>query len=123
MTNSYVKYDKTKNRIYIVLEGSFDLSEVTRINKEYARVIKEASPDFTVLSDVSKYIPGSDEVQKIHANSIKMAGEAGVAKVARVVGNTPLGGMQIIRIAHKEVSYPSKNFKTIKEAEEYLDND
>lgn len=122
MTKSYVRYDDLKNRIYLFLEGSHDITEATRMKNEYIKAIQKAKPNFTVLADLSTYIPGSNEVQQIHAEAVKFAEKGGVAKVARIVGNTPLGGMQISRIARKEVKYPSKSFMSVEEAEDYLDN-
>ena len=52
-----------------------------------------------------------------------MDSAAGVSKIARVVGETPLGGLQIRRIARSEGGYPSANFAPKEEAELYLDED
>lgn len=121
MTESYAKYDNEKNRIYLVLEGSHDLAEAQRMKNEYAKAIEMARPRFTVLADLRDYTPGFEEVQKVHASAVHLAEEAGVSKVARVTGQTPLGEMQVSRIAKKEVHYPSKSFVTVEEAEKFLD--
>jgi len=121
MTDSYVKYDEEKNRIYLVLKGSHDVMEAKRMRDEYAKAIEKARSGFTVLADLKNYTPGSEDVQKIHASAVHLAEEAGVSKVARVTGQTPLGEMQISRIAKKEASYPSKSFITVEEAEKFLD--
>lgn len=122
-TESYITYDALKNRIYLSLEGFHDLEEAVRLREEYEKAIAQCRPGFTVLADVSKYRPGSPEVQKVHAEAAKMAADAGVKKVARVVGETPLGGMQIDRIAKTEGHYPSAHFVTMEEAEAYLDSE
>lgn len=121
MTESYVKYDETKNRIYLFFEGTHDLLEAKRMRNEYAQAIELAGPGFTVLADFKNYTPGSKEVQEVHASAVHLAEEAGVSKVARVMGRTPLGEMQVSRIARKEVSYPSRSFETVEEAEKFLD--
>ncbi|MFO7891244.1 MAG: hypothetical protein R6V04_13010 [bacterium] len=121
MTKSYVKYDETKNRVYLVFKGTHDLLEATRMRNEYAQAIEQAHPGFTVLADFKDYKPGTKEVQEVHTSAVHLAEEAGVSKVARVMGETPLGEMQISRIASKEVSYPSKSFVTVEEAEKFLD--
>ena len=120
-TNSTVRVDSEKNRIYLYLEGFHDLEEATRIRDLYAQAIARCRPGFTVLADVSHYKPGAADVQEIHAQAIRAAEEAGVSKVARVVGKTPLGGMQIDRIARREAGYTSRNFATHEEAEAFLD--
>jgi nucleotide-binding universal stress UspA family protein len=120
-TNSNVRIDASKNRIYLVLEGFHDVEEALRMKKLYKSAIDSCKPGFTVLADVSAYKPGSDQVQAVHAEAVKLAEEAGVRKVARVVGEMPLGGMQINRIAKKEGHYQSAHFETLEEAEEFLD--
>ncbi len=120
-TNSTVRVDESKNRIYLVLEGFHDLEEALRMRNLYRDAIKRCKAGFTVLADVSRYKPGVPEVQKVHAEAVKMAERAGVSRVARVVGETPLGGMQIDRIAKSEGRYQSQNFQTVEEAERFLD--
>lgn len=120
-TKSTVRYDASKNRIYLTLEGSHDLAEARRMRDEYRKALLQAKPGFTVLADVSNYKPGTPEVQTIHSEAVHSAEVAGVTKVARYVGETPLGGMQINRIAKRDTSYASANFSSIEEAEDYLD--
>ncbi len=122
-TRSTVRLDGEKNRIYLYLEGFHDLEEATRMRDLYKDAIAACRPGFTVLADVSRYKPGHAEVQEIHAQAVKLAAEAGLSKVARVVGKTPLGGMQIDRIARSESKYEARNFATHKEAEAYLDEE
>ena len=122
-TKSMVEYDIAKNRIYIVLEGFHDVEEARRVKEAYREAAEILKPGFTVLSDVSKYVPGSEAVQKVHAEVAVIASKAGVGKVARVIGEKPLGGMQIKRISKANAGYDSKNFITREEAEDYLGDD
>jgi hypothetical protein len=50
-----------------------------------------------------------------------MAEQGGCRTVARVVGDSPLGAMQINRLAKTETSYPSEHCATDVEAEADLD--
>lgn len=120
-TKSRVEYDISKNRIYIVMEGSHDMDEATRLKEAYREATQVLKPGFTVLSDVSNYVPGSEDVQEVHAEVARIAKQAGVGKVARVIGERPLGGMQIKRITRHSGGYESRNFVTLEEAEDYLD--
>jgi len=122
-TNSTVRVDLYKNRIYLILVGYHDVEEATRIKDLYKKAIKSCRPGFTVLADVSDYKPGSSEIQAVHAEAITSAQNAGVRKVARVVGKKPLGGMQIERIAHDTGHYEAAHFETAEEAERYLDQE
>ena len=119
-TNSTVRVDTSKNRIYLVLEGFHDVEEALRMKKLYEEAIESCTPGFTVLADVSAYKPGSGEVQKVHEEAIRLAEDAGVRRVARVVGEMPLGGMQINRIARTKGHYESAHFETVEDAEEFL---
>ncbi|HHS14271.1 MAG TPA: hypothetical protein ENN03_10975 [bacterium] len=123
MTNSTIRVDEVRNRIYLVLEGYHDVEEALRLQDLYREAIGRCVPGFTVLADVSAYRPGSEEVQKIHEACVLMADKGGVSRVARVVGGTPLGGMQIQRIAREKTSYQSANFETVEEAEAFLDRE
>ncbi len=118
-----IKVDQIKNRIYVRLEGFHTLEEILKFKEEYKKAVAKCRPGFTVLTHAVNYKPGTPEVQKVHAECIKIDTEAGVSKVARVVGDTPLGGMQIDRLARtvSKYPYPAKNFKTKEEAEAYLD--
>lgn len=122
-TDSTIRTDILKNRIYLVLVGYHDIVEATRMKDLYKKAIDGCNPGFTVLVDVSGYKPGSGDVQRVHAEAAKAAKEAGVRKVARVVGSKPLGGMQIERIADEKGHYESAHFGTIEEAEAYLDEE
>ena len=120
-TDSDVRVDEKKNRIYLTLVGFHDLEEATRMRDLYAAAIRQCRPGFTVLADVSRYKPGSGDVQAVHAEAVNLAEAAGVSKVARVTGKSPLGAMQINRIARSEGHYESRNFAAVEEAEAYLD--
>ncbi|MFC1851511.1 hypothetical protein ACFL27_15045 [candidate division CSSED10-310 bacterium] len=123
LSKSRVRVDRLKNRIYLVLEGYHDLAEALRIKGLYKNAIAECRSGFTVLVDVSEYQPGPSEVQEVHAEAVQLAASAGVAKVARVVGQVPLGAMQLDRIARQKATYPAEHFETVQAAEAFLDRD
>jgi len=118
-----IVYDREKNRIYITAVGDWDIGHSDAFLKDYKEALAKTRPGFTVLSDVRAFMCSSDEVQQNHAAAIRMDAEAGVRKVARVVGAAPLAGFQIKRISRSVEDYESKNFVTLEEAEDYLDSD
>lgn len=122
-TDSTIRVDASKNRIYLKLVGFHDMEEAERMRDLYKEAIAQCQPGFTVLADVTKYKPGSDEVQGVHAEAIKAAEEAGVSRVARLVGEMPLGGMQISRIASSEGHYEAAHFESFAEAEKFLNGE
>lgn len=120
-TESTVRIDAKRNRVYLTLVGYQDVEEARRMRDLYTAAVQSMEPGFTVLVDVTRYKPGSPAVAEVHREAVRAAEEAGVRRVARVVGTAPLGGMQIERIARAEAQYESQNFATFEEAEAYLD--
>ncbi len=116
-----VNVDKMKNRIYIQTEGSLNIDEAKELEEAYRKAVRECRPGFTVLNDVAKLQPCLPEVQEILKEITEIASQAGVGRVARVVGDTPIAGLQIDRISKTQSHYHGESFKTIKEAEIYLD--
>ncbi len=122
-TDSTIRVDAAKNRIYLKLVGFHDVEEATRMRDLYGEAIAQCEPGFTVLADVSNYKPGSEEVQSVHAEAVKLAEDAGVSRVARLVGEMPLGGMQISRIASNKGHYEAAHFQSFEEAEKFLNGE
>lgn len=118
-----IRIDKSLNRIYLYFKGFMTPERAKELSDLYQDAISQCDPGFTVVSFSEDYNPSSPEVQEIIHKMTKMAEEGGVKKVARVVGEAPLGAIQIDRIAKSHTSYPSKHFKTLDEAEEYLNSD
>lgn len=123
MANELYRVDKLKNRIYLWFEGYMEIDRAKKLHDAYKEAIGKCSSGFTVVTFAENYKPSSQEVQDIVLKMTKMAENAGCRKVARVVGQTPLGGMQINRIAKKATTYPSRHFATVEEADDYLDSD
>lgn len=118
-----VRLDSAKNRIYIRFDGFMDKGRAQLLHDAYRDAIAQAQPGFTVVTYTEGYRPGGPEVQEIVTRMVRMAEQGGCRKVARVVGNSPLGAMQINRLAKTETRYPSKHFATDVEAEAYLDEE
>ena len=123
MAEYSTRIDREKNRIYITISGYLSREGAEKLKEEYRAAVSGCSPGFTVLTDAREFKPGSSEVQEIVTAMSVLDGEAGCRKVARVVGNKPLGGMQIDRLAKTVATYPARNFETVAEAEVYLDSD
>ena len=117
------RVDKDKNRIYIYFEGFLEEERARKLHDSYKNAIAQVKSGFTVLTYAENYKPGGPQVQEIVSRMVKMAEDAGCKKVARVIGATPLGGMQINRLAKVSTSYASRHFTTAEEAEAYLDSD
>jgi hypothetical protein len=119
-TDSSVRIDIMKNRIYLTMVGFHDLAEATRMADLYIEAMQKCEPGFSVLVDVSQYKPGAAAIEPVHARVAHAAKAAKIGRVARVVGSSPLGGMQIDRIVRTETDREAKHFATREEAEAYL---
>jgi hypothetical protein len=117
------RVDVSRNRIYFTIAGYLTVEQAERLRDEYRAAVLKCKPGFTVLTNVVDYKPGSREVQDLVISCAEIDGEAGCRRVARVVGDKPLGGMQIDRLASSVATYPARHFSTIEEAEAYLDSD
>jgi hypothetical protein len=122
MAQELYRINKIKNRIYLYFEGYMETDRAKKLHDAYKEAIEKCSPGFTVVTFTEDYKPSSEEVQDIVRTMTKMAEDAGCRKVARVVGQKPLGGMQIDRIAKTTTTYPSRHFSTVEEADAYLDS-
>lgn len=122
MREELVRIDKAKNRIYLYFEGFMEIDRARKLHDAYKEAISQCTPGFTVVTFAQDYKPGTPEVQDVVRNMTRMAQDAGCRKVARVVGRTPLGGMQINRIAKSQTTYPSRHFATVEDADAYLDS-
>lgn len=118
-----VQVDKAKNRIYLYFKGFMTPERARELRDLYKEAISQCEPGFTAVTFSEDYKPSSPEIQDIIHEMTTAADEGGIKKVARVTGDAPLGAMQIDRIAKSNTSYPSRHFRTLKEAEQYLDSD
>jgi len=123
MANYSTRVDYEKNRIYLYISGYLTLDTAKKLREEYRLAVSKCPSGFTVLTDVREFKPCSSEVQEIVTSMSVIDGGAGCRKVARVVGNKPLGGMQIDRLVKAVAAYPARHFETVQEAENYLDSD
>lgn len=115
-----VKYDITKNRMLIKLEGFITKEEAVNYTMACEEVFKKVKPNFTFLADLRnlKTLPQEsiDEIQKVRFSSIKHGGYKG----ATVLKDT-IVRMQTKRTANQIDGFNEEYFTDINEAEVYLD--
>jgi len=120
--SEWTSINREKNRIYIKFQGKMDVERASILRDAYRDAINQAKPGFTTVTLAEDFQPGTPEVQTIVQEMTEMAANRGISHVARVVGETPIGGMQINRLAKVRTTFPAKHFRTVEEAEDYLDN-
>ena len=120
---NYVLYiDKTKNRIYFELHNRrWELEDANLLLLDWKTAITQVQHNFTVLSDIRHLKIQSPKLDKLHEEAQKYVAENGLLKLARVLSEDDVVNLQFSRIAERS-SIPNDVFRTLEEAEEYLDN-
>jgi hypothetical protein len=115
--------DPARKRIYLVFEGFLSLDSAVELREAYRRAIAEVGPGYSVLSYFKDFTPAVPEVADVFTSMIEMASKGGCRKAARVSSGSVLGPLQMSRLATSRAAYPSRQFETWAEAEDYLDAD
>ncbi len=120
MANITIRVFPKSNCLYLKLEGFLTVNEAKDLKKRYGMALQKCRRGFTVFSDISDLRTQTPQVQEIMGKITKMTGDAGVSRVARVVGSNPIAGIQLGRLAKSESDFPAGNFKTAEEAIRFL---
>ena len=115
-----VKADPGKNRLYVVLDGSFSAEEMKGVTDEVIAAAKTLAAGYDVITDISRFGVVSQEAAEEIERAQKYFVESGATRGVRVIGDHVLPGMQFQRKG-SEAHYVSTNVKTMAEAEEFLD--
>jgi hypothetical protein len=117
-----VNVDRVKNRVYVKLNGALTVNDALRLKQDYHYAVSKCQPGFDVLNDVEELKPCSPEVVQILSEISQIAAAAGVGRVVRIEGDTPIAAMQIDRVSRSESKYAARHFKTYQEALHFLDH-
>jgi hypothetical protein len=109
-----------KNRAYLTIFGFWRNKEaVPDYLKDWQRAVSSLKKGFTLLTDASQMKTHPRDVQKLHEEAQAILLKAGVLKVAEILKDD-ITELQLDAVA-KATRFPKKNFKTIEEAEKWLD--
>ncbi len=114
-----VKVNYHKNRLYIKL-AKMENGEAEKAANEVINSVVRLRKGFTVINDISDFIPVDESDQEYITKAQKHVLQAGVSRVVRVVGDTIFGQMQMNRKS-REVGYTADTFPSLREAEKVLD--
>jgi hypothetical protein len=121
--NSYyiLEVEQSKNRVYMTLMGQWSsLENVKDYIYDVKKCIEEVHSGFTLLVDVTQYIGISPEIYNIHVESLKLAVEAKLSRIAEVFFNNEL--LKIVFEGYaKESGAIVMTFKNTLQAEKWLD--
>lgn len=121
MGRFHSRADVGKNRLYVVLEGFFQVDEAKMAADVTIAEAKKLKPGFEVINDIStaKAVsePGSLELLRC----LVFLKERGVGRVVRVVPGVSVGSLQIARLA-RQAGYQADVAGSIPDAEAMLDH-
>lgn len=118
---SKVRIDALKNRVYVTLAGVMNREEVVELKENYIQALHKMRRGFDVLVDAKELKPCSSDVQRVFEEITRLESRLGLTRIARVEGVTPLGAMQLDRISRTVSKTPGMHFKSLVEAESFLD--
>lgn len=109
-----------KNRAYLTIFGFWRNKEaVPEYLKDWTRATSYLKKGFTLLTDASEMKTHPKDVQKLHEEAQAIVLKAGVIKVAEIMKDN-VAELQLNAVA-KATHFPKKNFKTVEDAEKWLD--
>ena len=114
-----VRINKLKNRMYIKV-ANLETGEATKATDAIISEAKKLRKGFTVINDVSEFVPLNDVDQKEITRAQKFLLDSGMSRLVRIVGDTAIGQMQMNRKA-RELGFSADRFNTLAEAEKALD--
>ena len=120
--NKYYKIQisKEKNRAYLKIIGFWKNAEVVPDYLiDWTKATSALSKGFTLLTDASEMKTHPQEVRKLHEQAQAILLKAGVSKVAEILKDE-VAEMQLDAVA-KTTKFPKKNFRTVVDAEKWLD--
>lgn len=116
-----VNYDRSKNRIYGLLEGYMKIEEAQKYTAELKKAVDMASGGFTVLFDVINLMVLPREVSDEIATGKEYAVAKGLKKSALVMSSAILK-LQVDRVFKKIGESEERYFDSISSAEEFLNS-
>lgn len=111
-----VNYDNLKNRIYVTVTGSLELSEIGSYTKDYKAVVDRTKPGFTVCVDNTNASLNTPEVNEKLMDTRNYSVQKGLKNAAMVVSSS-IFKMQMKRIFNELGNV----FSTKEEADKFLD--
>ncbi len=109
-----------KNRAYLKISGFWRNAEaVPNYLDDWKKTLSKVKKGFTLLTDASEMKTHPQDVRKLHEQAQALILAMDVRKVAEII-NDDITEMQLDAVA-KTTRFPKKNFKSIEDAEKWLD--
>jgi hypothetical protein len=117
-----VSVDMAKRRVFLTFRGFLSVADAERLHDAYREAIARVGRGYTAVSIFEGFVPGTEDVQAVISKMIKMANDKGCLAAARVAEGSVFGPLQLGRLQREvKAGYPVKDFKSLTEANAYLD--
>jgi hypothetical protein len=116
-----INIDKDKNRLYLLLKGYFSEADVKKAADETISAVEKLSNGFDVVNDISEFVPASQEATAEIKRAQEFIMNHGVNRVVRITNDSNLLAKAQFSRKSREVGYDAMVFKTIADAEAFLD--
>jgi len=115
--------DRAKNRLYIRLSGFFRGADVDPAMAELEGVLKDLSPGFDTITDLSNFVPGSPGATAALTKGGEIIKNKGRRHGVRITGGLMTGLMQFQRLLKGVFDEDKTRYaKSLQEAEAMLDS-
>lgn len=115
--------DRAKNRLYIRLSGFFRSADVDPAMAELEGVLKDLSPGFDTITDLSNFVPGSPGATAALTKGGEIIKNKGRRHGVRITGGLMTGLMQFQRLLKGVFDEGKTRYaKSQQEAEAMLDS-
>lgn len=95
-----VKADIEKNRLYTTLKGNLSKEDISSLPEDLRREAERLKPGYLAISDVSAYIPASEENLEILSETMGAALETKMGATIRIVSDASMDLQQVSSLNH-----------------------
>ncbi len=115
-----LRYDGTKNRVYLTIKGFWKSEQsVPNFLNDMRQVLSLVKQGFTVLTDMTTMITHPQELNTVHEQAHAMVMKAGVLQVAHVLPKDRIAKLQTTSIQNL-TGLPVGDFASLEEADKWL---
>ncbi len=113
--------DVSKNRLYVTFKGRLEVQEVAAGGANVIQEARKLRKGFGIISDITEFIPTTEEGRLSMQNTMKTLNDMGVGHVVRIVKNLEsVSGSQWQRTS-SAAGYKADQVTNLAQAEALLD--
>jgi hypothetical protein len=116
-----IRSNLNKNRLYITVRGKLDVNEGKMFVNSALQEAKKLRPGFGTISDISEFIPASEEVRLLVQEGMNSLKSMGVGPVVRVVKQENAVVANQWQRSSRAAGYTADQAASQEEAEKKLD--